>query len=258
MKRLLLVMPLVLIVAACNQAGAPADPSVITSRSDAWEEALNAKDVDGIVNLYTSDARLMPPNAEMSIGQDGVRAAFGGMIDAGLGGTLTSVEASVSGDIGYNVGTYELTDGENVVDEGKFIEIWHRGDDGQWHMASDIWNSDKPAVPMKGKMKGKMKHERKHKGMGMSHVMILHEVKDAEHWLAAWSGEDSRRDLFKANGAMGVHTFQSADNPNLTGLVIGVKDMDALNAMLQSEEGQAAATEDGVVMESMQVLTEKK
>jgi len=28
--------------------------------------------------------------------------------------------------------------------------------------------------------------------------------------------------------------------------------------MLQSEEGQAAATEDGVVMESVQVLTEKK
>lgn len=254
MKKLFLVMPFLLIVAACNQAGGPGDPSVITSRSDAWEEALNAKDVDGIVALYTSDARLMPPNAEMSIGQDGVRTAFGGMIDAGLGGTLTSIEASVSGDIGYNIGTYELTDGDNVVDEGKFIEIWHRGSDGQWHMASDIWNSDKPPVPMQGQKK----RERKHKGMGMSHVMILHEVKDAEHWLAAWTGEDSRRDLFKANGAMGVHTFQSADNPNLTGLVIGVKDMDALNAMLSSEEGQAAADEDGVIAESIQVLTEKK
>jgi ketosteroid isomerase-like protein len=247
-------MPLLLTVAACNQAGAPADPSVITSRSDAWEAAMNAKDVDGIAALYTDDARLMPPNAEMSIGQDGVRAAFGGMIEAGLSADLTSIEASVSGDIGYNIGTYELADGDTVVDEGKFIEIWHRSSGGQWHMASDIWNSDKPPVPMKGKMK----QERKHKGMGMSHVMILHEVKDAEHWLAAWSGEDSRRDLFKANGAMGVHTFQSADNPNLTGLVIGVKDMDALHAMLSSDEGQAAAAEDGVIVESMQVLTEKK
>jgi hypothetical protein len=44
-------MPLLLTVAACNQAGAPADPSVITSRSDAWEAAMNAKDVDGIAAL---------------------------------------------------------------------------------------------------------------------------------------------------------------------------------------------------------------
>ena len=254
MKRLFLVMPIVLIVAACNQAAAPADPSAITSRSEAWEAALNARDVDAVAALYTSDARLMPPNAEESIGQDGVRAAFGGMIDAGLSADLTSAEANVSGDIGYNVGSYKLMAGEDVVDVGKYMEIWHRGSDGEWRMANDIWNSDKPPAPVKGKMK----HEGRHKGMGMAHVMILHEVEDAERWLAAWSGEDSRRDLFKANGAMGVHTFQSADNPNLTGLVIGVKDMDALNAMLQSEEGQAAAAEDGVVLESMQRLTETK
>jgi ketosteroid isomerase-like protein len=247
-------MPLVLIVAACNQAAAPGDPSVITSRSEAWEAALNAKDIDGLAALYTDDTRLMPPNLEMSTGHDAVRAAFGGMIDAGLSADLTSAEASVSGDVGYNLGNYKLMAGEDVVDVGKYIEIWRRGSDGEWRIANDIWNSDKPAAPMQGQKK----RQRKHKGMGMSHVMILHEVKDAEHWLAAWTGEDSRHDLFKANGAMGVHTFQSADNPNLTGLVIGVKNMDALNAMLSSEEGQAAAAEDGVIAESMQVLTEKK
>lgn len=254
MKRLFLVMPLVLIIAACNQAAAPGDPSVITSRSAAWEAALNAKDVDGVAALYTSDARLMPPNLEMSTGLDGVRAAFGGMIDAGLSVKLVTVEASVTGNTGYRIGTYELMSGDDVVDVGKYIETWQRGDDGKWRIANDIWNSDRPPVPMQGQKK----RERKHKGMGMAHLMILHEVKDAEHWLAAWTGEDSRRDLFKANGAMGVHTFQSADNPNLTGLVIGVKDMEALHAMLSSEEGQAAAAEDGVIAESMQVLTEKK
>ena len=39
-----------------------------------------------------------------------------------------------------------------------------------------------------------------------------------------------------------MHAFRSPDNPNLTGLVIAVDDMDALNAMLTSEEGQAAAS----------------
>ena len=253
MKRLILALPLLFVVAACNQAAAPGDPSEITSRSEMWEASLNAKDVDGIVALYTSDARLMPPNAEMTTGQDAVRAVFGGMIDAGLSGELTSVEAKVSGDIGYNLGHYKLMAGEDVVDKGKYMEIWHRGDDGQWYMANDTWNSDMPAAPPKKQKKHKMK------GMkGMTHVMILHEVEDGARWLAAWSGEDSRRGLFKANGAAHVHTFQDSHNPNLTGLVVAVKDMDAFHAMLQSDEGKAAATEDGVNLDEMTVLMEAK
>jgi len=104
MKKLLTLLPVVLVIAACNQAAAPVDPSVITSRSEAWEAALNARDVDGVAALYTNDARLMPPNGEMSTGQDAVRAAFGGMIEAGLSVDLTSADASVSGDIAYNLG----------------------------------------------------------------------------------------------------------------------------------------------------------
>ena len=72
----LLLLPLIFIVAACNQAAAPGDPSEITARSEMWEASLNAKDIDGVVALYTSDARLMPPNAEMTTGQDAVRAAL--------------------------------------------------------------------------------------------------------------------------------------------------------------------------------------
>ena len=55
-----------------------------------------------------------------------------------------------------------------------------------------------------------------------------------------------------------MHTFQSGDNPNLTGLVIAVKDMEALRSMLSSDEGRAAAKEDGVIADSMTVLSEAK
>jgi hypothetical protein len=88
--------------------------------------------------------------------------------------------------------------------------------------------------------------------------MITHEVDDAELWLAAWRGEDSRHDLFKANGAKHVHTFRNADNPNLVGLVVAVDDLDALNTMLGSEEGIAAAAADGVRADTITVLTEAK
>ncbi len=92
----------------------------------------------------------------------------------------------------------------------------------------------------------------------ITHVMITHEVDDAEHWLAAWSGPDSRHKLFKDNGAKMIHTFQDANNPNLTGLVVAVVDMDKFMAMLESGEGQAAAAADGVRMDTMVMLVEKK
>ena len=67
---------------------------------------------------------------------------------------------------------------------------------------------------------------------------------------------DGRRQMFLANGAAQVHTFQDRDNPHLTGLVINVSDMDALNKMLASKEGFEAARADGVRMDTIKVLVE--
>ena len=246
MKRLVKFLPLFLFVTACGQSAPATDPSVITSRSAIWETALNAGDIETLMANYTSDARILPPNETAATGTEAVRAAFGSMIDAGISGSLTSMEAAVSGDIGYNVGNYTLTADGEVVDTGKYLETWQRGTDGQWRISNDIWNSDMPAAPAAMPMGDGPK----------THLIITHEVDDVEHWLAAWRGEESRHALFKANGAAHVHTFTTADNPNLVGLVIAVKDMDALNAMLGSEAGMAAAAEDGVRGDTMTVLTE--
>ena len=240
MKRLFIVAPLLILLGACGQNAPSTDTTSLEAASDAWEAALNAGDVDAIANFYTADARLMPPGGEVTIGHDGVRAVFGGMIDAGLGGTTTIVEANVVGDVGYIVGTFELQADGKAAGSGKYIETWQRGADGQWLITNDVFNNDPSPAPK----------------MEKTHVMITHGVDDADHWSAAWSGEDSRKQLFKENGAAHVHAFRSADNPNLTGLVIAVNDMDALGAMLASEEGQAAAAEDGVRMDTMIMMTE--
>ena len=239
MKKLITVIPLFIILVGCNQAAAPGDPSEITARSAEWDAALNAKDIDALAALYTDDARIMAPNAAMSVGDEGVRAEFGGMIDAGVSAKLTSIETSVSGNMGQNIGTFEISVGGAIVDVGKFIETWERGDDGAWRISNDIYNSDNPPA-----------------GSDNEHLMIIHEVNDADHWLAAWSGDDSRRQMFEANGAAHVHTFTNPDNPHQAGLVISVSDMEALNAMLASEEGMAAADADGVRSDTLRVLIE--
>jgi ketosteroid isomerase-like protein len=241
MKKLITVIPLFIILVGCNQAAAPGDPSEITARSAEWDAALNAKDIDALAALYTDDARLMPPNAAMTVGDEGVRAEFGAMIDAGISTKITSIETSVSGNMGQSVGSFEVSAGGAVIDVGKFIETWQRGDDGAWRISNGIYNSDYPPA-----------------GSNNEHLVIIHEVNDADHWLAAWRGDDSRRQMFEANGAAHVHTFTNPDNPHQTGLVISVSDMEALNTMLASEEGIAAADADGVRGDTLKVLIEAK
>ncbi len=144
MKKLLTTLPLFLMIMGCNQAPMSTDPSAIVAATDAWEAALNAKDLDGLVALYTSDARVLPPGAEMASGSDAVRTVFGGIIDAGIGGELTSIESKVFGDLAYDVGRLTLrVDGE-VVATGKFIVTLQRSDDGEWLITNDIWNMDTP------------------------------------------------------------------------------------------------------------------
>jgi len=254
MKRLLAIIPLgvALIIAACNQTPPPGNPKIIEDLSTAWNEALNTKDLETLTMIYASDARIMPPNGQMMRGAEGVRATFGAMMDAGLTGETSIEEITMQNNIAYKIGNYKIMDGDSVVDNGKFIETWLRGEDGKWRISNDIWNSDNPPAAPQRPMQGK--HRMQGEGRRHQHVMIMHEVEDAERWLAAWRGEDSRHELFRSNGAAHVHTFQSEDDPNLTGLIIAVRDLQALTNMLASDEGRAAAKEDGVVADSMKVL----
>ena len=227
-------------VAACAPAPQGShDSPQISAAAKAWNEALNAGDIESIVALYTEDARILPPNAEIAKGHDAVRTIFGGMIDAGLGGTLETVEATAAGDIGYRVGTYvlEIADG-TVVDKGKYIETWRLVGDS-WKISNDVYNSDLPAM-----------------APTRTTLAITHEVEDADRWLAAWQGEDSRHELFAEHGAPSVRVFQSPENPNLTGLLIEVEDMEALQALLASDAGKQAKAEDGVKDATMKVLAE--
>jgi ketosteroid isomerase-like protein len=247
MKQVLIALFSVFIVTACTQSPPSTDPSVITDRGEEWEAALNAKDIGALVELYEVDARIMAPNRPVAVGRAAVAEEFGAMIEAGFSVDLTSIEAVVSGDYGYNVGTYVLTDGDTQIDTGNYMESWHRGDDGQWRYTNDIYNSNLPVpAPAPKPMKS------------MEHLMITHEVEDASRWLDAWRGEDSRHKMFRENGAAHVHTFQNAENPNLTGLVIAVKDMAALTTMLNSEKGITAAAYDGVKADTMKVFTQAK
>ncbi|NNF42161.1 MAG: nuclear transport factor 2 family protein [Phycisphaerales bacterium] len=143
MKPIVCFVALVL-VAGCAATSSARSGDAIRNRSNLWEAAYDARDVNRLVAMYADDARFMPPHAEAT-GRDGVRTVIGEMMDAGFQLELETLEALTSGDVGYNVGWYTLhTPDGQLEDRGKFIETWRRVN-GVWVITNDIFNSDLPA-----------------------------------------------------------------------------------------------------------------
>jgi len=229
----------VVALAACAPQGTQPSPE-LAGMDDRWEEAINTGDLDMLVSMYTSDARLMAPNTPVGQGSEAIRAAFGELIEAGITAEIDTIEAAVAGDLGYRVGTYSLfaADG-SPIDTGKYVEVWQKTAAG-WQIADDVYNSDLPA------------------DAGKTFVSITHEVKDKDIWLAAWTGPNSRKLTFAEHGAAAIKVFQSPDDPKRVGLLVEVVDMDAMVAWLNSPESAAAKAEDGVIDSSIRVMTEVK
>ncbi len=147
MRKLFTSALILLLVAACGQRAPATDTTELQARSDAFEAALSAGDIDTFVGIYAQDARVLPPGGKVSSGHDAVRATFAGMFEAKLGLDRTILEITVSDDVGYIVGVYVLQAKGEAVGSGKYIETWRRDDSGQWRISNDIFNDDAKSEP---------------------------------------------------------------------------------------------------------------
>lgn len=105
------------------------------------------QDVDGLVEFYRPDARLLPPGVPALQGPDAIRGFFEMMLEAGVKELeLDSAFAEESGGLVIDTGAYRLTvvppGGDPVVDIGKYLVVLKRGVDGALRLAYDTFNSD--------------------------------------------------------------------------------------------------------------------
>ena len=121
-----------------------ADLAAIEAGNAAWATAFNAGDLDALGAVYATDAVLYPPGSPPVTGRSAIVQAFSPMIQAGLSGALAPEETRVSGEMGYQIGSFALaTAAGDAVDAGHFVEIWGL-EDGRWVLTRDIFNSDLP------------------------------------------------------------------------------------------------------------------
>jgi ketosteroid isomerase-like protein len=121
----------------------------LQKKNDALVKAQLAKDYDMLISGYTDDAISMPSYSPMMKGKDEIQKAM--MKDKDSYNmdefALTTLEAYESGNMVYEIGKYEMTMtmkgmDKPIKDEGKYLTVYEKQDDGSLKIKAEIWNTD--------------------------------------------------------------------------------------------------------------------
>ena len=85
----------------------------------------------------------------------------------------------------------------------------------------------------------------------MPTVVLIHEVDDVDHWLAA-----PTRDAVFGPAGITHRTFVDPENPNRVGLIVDVPDMETFQELMGSAVAADAMKTDGVRPDTLITLVE--
>jgi ketosteroid isomerase-like protein len=126
----------------------------IREAESARVKAASAKDLEAFVAFYTDDASILSPNIPILTGRQPIREGLKPMLEDpqfSMNLIPARVEVSKSGDMAFSQGPYKLTfsdiRGNKFEDEGKYLTVWRKFQDGTWKVVEDTMNSDLPLPP---------------------------------------------------------------------------------------------------------------
>ena len=106
-----------------------------------FESAFNAADIDGLMELYESNAALIAQPGSVDHGSEQVRAALQGFLALKGRITLNTKLVFTVGDLAYLSNTWSLNgtgpDGNSVVLGATTAEVARRQADGTWRYVID-------------------------------------------------------------------------------------------------------------------------
>lgn len=135
------------LAALCLSGAAQADDAAdVKAAIQRWQDLFNAGDgAAAAQEIYTEDARLLPPDAPMIEGREAVAQFWQAVMDSPVHSlALGGVALEVAGDTAIETGTWSITvpkeGGGEMQVGGKALVIWKKGADGAWRMSQDMWN----------------------------------------------------------------------------------------------------------------------
>jgi uncharacterized protein (TIGR02246 family) len=126
------------------------DEQAIRKLDKDWSAAAQSKDVAKTISFYADDASALPFNAPIASGKDQIRELWThltSMPGFSLTFSPTKIEVAKSGDLAYDVGTFELkandAQGNATTQIGKYVVVWKKQSDKQWKAILDMFSTDK-------------------------------------------------------------------------------------------------------------------
>ncbi len=126
------------------------DEQAIRKLDKDWSAAAQSKDVAKTISFYADDASALPFNAPIASGKDQIRELWTHLTSMpGFSLTFgpTKIEVAKSGDLAYDVGTFELkandAQGNATTQIGKYVVVWKKQSDKQWKAILDMFSTDK-------------------------------------------------------------------------------------------------------------------
>jgi uncharacterized protein (TIGR02246 family) len=137
------------------EASAPhADaPAAIGRTRLAFEAALSSRDAAAAAKVYTHDATLVAPAADVMRGRPAIERFWRTGVEAGIEQVeLAVLELQLRGDVAFEVGRYALhlapESGGSIVDRGRYLVVHRIEADGRWRRAAEMFSPDAaPAAP---------------------------------------------------------------------------------------------------------------
>ena len=121
------------------------DKATIQKLNDAWAMAFNQGDAAAVAAMYTENAYVLPPGAEIVKGRPAIetfwRQAAQQMGDA----KLTTLDVQPLGPrTAQEIGVVTLKTKSQPPQQisGKYAVLWRKVG-GKWKLATDIWNTNK-------------------------------------------------------------------------------------------------------------------
>lgn len=113
----------------------------LDGRLEGVARTLTSDDAERLGDLYTREARLMPPDSEILTGRDAAVEFWMAIGEQGVDRIdIESVDVERDGETANRVGRAALFDGSgSQIDRAKFVEVWRR-EEGEWRIHRDIWN----------------------------------------------------------------------------------------------------------------------
>lgn len=110
-------------------------------------EVVGNRNFAALDDVYTSDARILPPGAPMISGRESIKKFWSDLVQSAnaKSAVLTSVDVLPVGDGVVEIGRATLTvepQGQPVTEmEVKYVVFW-RNESGRWKWHVDIWNQN--------------------------------------------------------------------------------------------------------------------